>query len=94
MIKVYKNETFKNMKLIIIGDMKNKSDKYINQVYNECLKNPNILPQGYINNNEINDFYHISNIQIVPSICKLLKSTKTVRLSSPLLPANIAASQT
>lgn len=71
LIKVFNkiNKHINNIKLIVIGDISNKSDPYIKEVLKESNKNSNILLKGYICNDEIFKYYSISNIQVVPSVC-------------------------
>ena len=63
------NKKYKNIKLIIIGApvFKNKNNNYLyEKIKND--NNENIICTGFIKNNNIKDYYYLSNIQVTPSI--------------------------
>lgn len=69
--KLSKNYT--NIKLIMVGSSFNKYNRdtnYIKKIKKISINNENIIYTGFVDYEEINYLYKISDIQIVPSQCE------------------------
>ena len=61
----------KNIKLLIVGDLNNKKDKFKQLLNNKIHQNPEqFIITGYVKNDEIYRYYKISDLQVIPSICE------------------------
>lgn len=61
-----------NFKLLIIGSSFFSSDRktsFIEELQNLSSELPNVIFTGYIPYQKIQDYYHLANVAIVPSIC-------------------------
>ena len=73
LIKAFSNTKQKNVKLIMAGSSfsaESKDTDYIKTCKKLCAKDDRIRMTGYIDYREIPIFYHISDIQVVPSQCE------------------------
>lgn len=59
-----------NIKLLVIGSVgygKNSKSNYLYDLYELSKNNKKVIFTGYIDYNEISNYYHIANVGIVPS---------------------------
>lgn len=93
LVKAYKKAHINKSQLIIIGSPsygKNSKTKYTQTVLDEVKDCPNIKFTGYIKHEDINKFYSIGDVGIVPSKCNEAFGLSAVEFMASGLPVIVS----
>lgn len=88
LIGAFEKLGIQNSKLLIVGDYENSELK--DYLLSSAKNNKNIIPVGYVKNNEISDYYHLSDIGVFPSLSNEAFGLTVLEAISSSLPVIIS----
>lgn len=72
LIEAFNDLNYKNVKLLIIGDVGHanyKNIQYLKKIKELSKNNKNIIFTGFVDNDNLSNYYQIMDVVVIPSIC-------------------------